>query len=224
MKMNHGGVAIWTILVLNRSAAHFRLRKLNLSTPPPPPHAKNIRSPLGLSGLSHRMPILVCQCHLLARPCRLNVDIPWTCHYFLFAGYLTYYEWTIGIWLFNLKNTWTSQSWMQNISQFYCQTVTGVWVLQFSWFCQEINPGTTVYLALPTLQRLSISELLNNSPGYSRPGRLAYRKVSIRGPAFLYCRLWIFSVKQFTALLWLYLWHEALHCQSSVQVRKLNHP
>ena len=107
---------------------------------------------------------------------------------------------------------------MQNISQFYCQTV-GVWVLQFSWFCQEINPGTTVYLALPTLQRLSISELLNNSPGYSCPGRLAYRKVSIRGPAFLYCRLWIFSVKQFTALLWLYLWHEALHCQSSVQVR-----
>ena len=107
---------------------------------------------------------------------------------------------------------------MQNISQFYCQTV-GVWVSQFSWFCQEINPGTTVYLALPTLQRLSISELLNNSPGYFRPGRLAYRKVSIRGPAFLYCRLWIFSVKQFTALLWLYLWHEALHCQSSVQVR-----
>jgi len=76
MKMNHGGVAIWTILVLNRSAAHFRLRKLNLSTPPPPPpHAKNIRSPLGLSGLSHRMPVRVCQCHLLARPCRLNVDI-----------------------------------------------------------------------------------------------------------------------------------------------------
>lgn len=162
MKMNHGGVAIWTILVLNRSAAHFRLRKLNLSTPPPPPpHAKNIRSPLGLSGLSHGMPVRVC--HLLARPCRLNVDIPWICRYFLFAGYLTSYEWMICTWLFNLKNTWTSQSWMQNILQFYCQTV-GVWVSQFSWFCQEINPGTTVYSALPTFQHPSISELLNYSP------------------------------------------------------------
>lgn len=60
--------------------------------PPPPPNPKNIRSPLGLSGLSHRMPVHVCQCYLLARPCRLNVDIAWICRYFLFAGYLTYYE------------------------------------------------------------------------------------------------------------------------------------
>ena len=154
--MKHRGVAIWTH---KRSAAHFSLPKRTLSPPPP----ENIRSSLGLSSLSHRMPVRVCQCHLLARPCRLNVDIPWICRYFLFAGYLTYYEWTIGTWLSNLKSTWTCQSWMQNISQFYCQTV-GVWLSQFSWFCQEINPGTTVYLALPTLQRLSISELLDNSP------------------------------------------------------------
>lgn len=154
--MNHKGVAIWTH---KRSAAHFSVPKRTLSPPPP----ENIRSSLGLSSLSHRMPVRVCQCHLLARPCRLNVDFPWICRYFLFAGYLTYYEWTIGTWLSNLKSTWTCQSWMQNISQFYCQTV-GVWLSQFSWFCQEINPGTTVYLALPTLQRLSISELLDNSP------------------------------------------------------------
>ena len=108
------------------------------------------------------MPVHVCQCHLLARPCRLNGDIPWICRYFLFAGYLTYYEWMICTWLFNLKNTWTSQSSLQNISQFYCQTI-GVWVSQ-SWLCQEINLCTTVYSALPTLQHPSISELMNNSP------------------------------------------------------------
>ena len=68
----------------------------------------------------------------------------------------------IWTWLFNLKNTWTSQSSLQNISQFYCQTI-GVWVSQ-SWLCQEINFCTTVYSALPTLQHPSISELLNNSP------------------------------------------------------------
>ena len=60
-----------------------------VESPPPP---ENIRSSLGLSSLSHRMPVRVFQCHLLARPCRLNVDIPWICRYFLFAGYLTYYE------------------------------------------------------------------------------------------------------------------------------------
>lgn len=141
-----------------------------VESPRPPPLPENIRSPLGLSGLSHRMPVRVCQCHLLARPCRLNVDIPWICRYFLFAGYLTYYEWTIGTWLFNSKNTWTSQSWMQNILQFYCQTV-GVWVSQFSWFCQEINPGTTVYLALPTVLVSRNSWII--LPGYSRPGQLA---------------------------------------------------
>ena len=82
MKMNYGGIAIWTILVLNRSAAHFRLRKLNLSTPPPTPSSpcQKYSFPSGSfrSFSPHARPRLSVSFALktMSSECRYSLDLP----------------------------------------------------------------------------------------------------------------------------------------------------